>query len=212
MEWITAIINSSFDKLSFFGGIAFIMVSVFCINPVVFGPIKLPTIDKIGRSVSAIIGIILLAIPLFVFLANANVGLFSAPPSENKNHTGSAFSFISSAYAGVGNAVTIQQYYPKLVKLPSGEQFVFFADNIKPIKPSKLLIFKTDDKGILDKKIKYKSLIGKLERSQVLFEGSVTQDGTYVVEHKGKKYSIKIDEVLWYLYGADYMSISISEN
>jgi len=49
---IKEIINATYDKVTFIGGLSLVMVSVFCSRPVAIWNIKLPAIDRIGRGIS----------------------------------------------------------------------------------------------------------------------------------------------------------------
>ena len=212
MEVLLAIINSSFDKLSLIFGVLLIMVSIFCTKPIVILRTRLPAIDAVGRGISAFVGLILLSIAIFAFVATANIGLFSTPPSEEK-YIGRIIRFTGNAYASDISRITIQQYHPKVVALPSGEEVIVFADNIKALKPSRLVIFRPRG-GVrqFSNKITYSSLLEMMGNDHLLFEGPVAQDVLNTFEYKNYRYSIRVDEVLWYLFGSDYLRISITQS
>jgi len=166
----------------------------------------------IGRSISAFVGLILISIALFAFIATAKVGLFSTPPTAEGKPIGAIFRVIGNAYANENARITIQQYRPKVASLPSGEEIIVFADNIKAVKPSHLAIFRRNkDVKQLPKLMTYISLIEKMGFDQLIIEGAVVQDGTYTFEYNKTRYSLRVDEVLWYLFGPDYMRISITQ-
>ncbi len=47
MDAVVAIINASSDKLGFVGGIIFLLIAIFCREPVVLGNVRLPPIDTV---------------------------------------------------------------------------------------------------------------------------------------------------------------------
>ena len=209
MDIIVSIINASYEKVTFIGGLALIMVSIFCSRPVTVLKVKLPVIDNIGRSISGIVGLLLLLASLFIWLATANVGLFSTPPSNDNNV--SLLQIIKSAYANTSERFTIQQYRPIKIKISSGEQLGVYADNIKPVKPSRIIIFKAEGMSydFWGKKIDYESLKQRIGDNNIMFEASVTQKGKYSFLYSNKRYFLQVKEIFWYLFGSDYITIEV---
>ena len=205
------IINATYDKVTFIGGLFFVMVSVFCSRPVALWKIKLPAIDRIGRSISGAIGILLLIISLFVWFSMAKVGLFSTP-KPTVGQGSHLFQLIKNAYAQEGNEFTIQQYRPVRAIIARGETIGLYTDDIKRAEPSRLVLFKArhlTNNSIWNEKIKYAELINKIGRENVIFENYVTNKGRYEFLLENKRYSLHVIEIYWYLFGSDYIVVEI---
>lgn len=211
MDTLAAIINVSSDKLSFIGGVTFVLVSIFCTKAVRLGPVQLPAIDSLGRGISAAIGVILLLWALFVWTASANVGLFSTPPQISYNSGSIKNILFSTAHAADGEALTLEQYHPKKVTISDGEELGIYADNITARNPSRIVVFKLNEKITPDlgKRISYDSLIKKIGRSSILLEASATQGGQYTFTSDRRPRTLKIEQILWYVFGADYMVVNL---
>jgi len=213
MDTVVALLNVSFDKLSFAGGVAFVLVSIFCTKAVRLGSVQLPAIDPVGRGMSATIGIVLLLWVIFIWSASATVGLFSTPPKPSSESGSIPPLFFSTAYAAEGQALTLEQYHPLRAVMADGEEIGLYADNIQANTPSRIVVFRLNEQILpaLGKRISYASLIETIGRSAILLEASVTQGGhyTFTAEH-GAQHTLHVEQVLWYVFGADYMVVSLT--
>lgn len=207
IDLIKEILNLAFEKLLLASGLCLIIVTIFCSKPLVIFKIKLPAIANLGRIVSGVFGTALILLSLFIWNANAKVGLFSIPPNQKNS---SLLQIISPAYAQAIEII-IRQYHPKQQTI-SGETFGFYADNIKPTSPSRIIIFKTNDSyQFWGNRIDFDSLKQQVGDANIIFEASVVREGQYGFQYNNKKYFIRIKEILWYLFGADYMIIEIEQ-
>ena len=212
MKELVELINIAYDKLMFVGGLILILISVFSKRPVIIGPVNLPAVDKLGRSISVFFGILLLLFTLFVWV-NSYKGLIA--PSAKAIETGSAdLSFIKRAYAADSDRKLIQQYRTEEIRLTSGEKIYVYAGNIRsPRKQVPLVLFKPANEIIEDikgKKIKYKEFKDIISHSTIILSESVSEGSEYSFSYKDRQYRLKIDEILNYLIGTDYMYIKIN--
>ena len=210
MEIIAAIINIGIDKLSLIGGVLLIMISIFCVKPIsVFRIIRLPAIDVTGRSISAIIGIILLLFSFFAFIANAKIGIFSVPPTNGERHNNAAFNFISNAHAVEVNKKFLQQYRPTKVQLPSGDDIILYVGDVHAVSPFKLLIIRPAENIKINETISYSTLISTMDKGDIINEVSVMRGSQISFTYNSRDYTLEITQVRWYLFGPDYVSFTI---
>lgn len=188
---IKILINASSDKLAFVGGLILELVMVFCKKPVQLGSVRLPGIDRPGRIMAGLIGTVLVGWALFVWTATSDVGIFSVRPESESE--------------------VLQQDQPKQVRLFTGEEIGVLAHSIKSRGPSRIVIFKVDNitRGVLDREISYNSLVGRIGRNRIIWEESITQGGTYRFTYRGHTYTVRVDRVLWYVLGPDYVVLTI---
>lgn len=226
METLAAIINVSSDKLSFIGGVTFVLVSIFCTKAVRLGPVQLPAIDHLGRGMSAAIGILLLLWALFMWIPPNVGGLFSNPPKTKISYESGSIKnmLFSAAHAADKQGLppkqglplkqewTLKQYHPIRVKISDGEEIGIYADNVRAIHPSRIVVFKLNEKITPDlgKKISYDSLIEKIGHSAILLEASATYGGQYTFTSDRGQHTLKVERILWYVFGTDYMVVSLS--
>lgn len=211
MESLVSIINASFDKIMFLSGLVLIMITVFGSNPITIAKLKLPALDNIGRTISGIVGFLLIIASLFVwFFSTTNVGLFAPPPGA-KNI--SLFQIITPAYAESSVEITLPQYRPTQIKLDSAESLGVYVDNIKPTSPSRLILFKTQNlkPEFWNTLVSYSAVKKQLSNDAILFEDTVEQEGKYSFLYKNKKYVFQVKEIFWYLFGSDYITLVVTQ-
>jgi hypothetical protein len=96
--------------------------------------------------------------------------------------------------------------------LSTGEEIGVLAHSIKSRGPSRIVIFKVDNitRGVLDREeIPYNSLVGMIGRNRIIWEESITQGGTYIFTYRGHTYTVRVNQVLWYAFGPDYVVLTI---
>lgn len=210
MQALIVLVNSTYDKLSFAGGAIFMLVSIFCAKPITLWKIRLPAIDGYGRIMSGIVGGILLLWTMFVWTTNnLDIGIFSTKPTLTSRGNEVSHIFFSAAVAA-NDEIVLQQYRPHTTALPGGEIIGLYADNIRPRSPSRLVLFVPNNKinPHLGKKTTYNELIKIVGRENIVFEADVVQNQSYQFNWGSAK-SIKIERILWYVVGTDYMVLQI---
>lgn len=191
MDALVALINASSDKLAFVGGLILELVTVFCKKPIQLGSVSLPSIDRTGRIISGVIGTLLVGWALFVWTATSDVGLLSVKPKPESE--------------------VLQQDLPKQVRLSTGEEIGVLVHSIKSRGPSRIVTFRLDNitRQVLGREISYNSLVGSIGRNRIIWEESITQGGTYRFTYRNQTYTVRVDRVLWYAFGLDYVVITI---
>ncbi len=191
MEFIVALINAGSDKVSFFAGLCLLLVAVFCHKPVTLGRIRLPRIDNLGRSVSLVIGLVLLGWPVFSWTAGSNVGLISREPAPQ--------------------SVVLQAERPQEFMLPTGEAIGVFAYDISSRGTFHLLLFNVgrNAEQFIGKDVSHSALMQKIGQGAVIYDQALTRGGTYHFTLNGRQHSLQVKRVDWFLIGADYAVLEI---
>jgi len=211
MDIAAAIINATSDKLGFLGGLALLLVCIFCKKEVQLGSVKLPAIDRMGRGLSGCIGVVLIAWAVFVWTGSATIGLISTPPPIGRSELTGSSLLIRGVYAADAQGrLVLQQDRVVRARLSTGREIALFAHSVSSRGSAGLLVFRIDrdTQRFVNVQTSYRSLEPSVRR-QKLFDTTVQQGGTYGFSLDRRPHTIKVDRTYWYAIGPDYVTLTI---
>lgn len=187
-EVIIELLNSSSDKIAFFGGIVFLLVAIFCSNPVKIWKIQLPSIDVFGRIFSVLMGLVLFSWVFIVWTSESQIALISAPPDQN--------------------SVVLKQNDPEITELSNGENIGALAYNISSGGATFIALFELGSVTIPEGTVSSKSFLNTIE-SDIVWNQKATQGEIHQFNYRGNQHTLSVDKVYWYLFGPDYVVATI---
>ena len=221
MDILCALLGAEFPKLCLVGGLILLLIAIFCTKKVRTPWVTLPPIDRLGRLLAGVIGIVLIAVPVTSWFVGTTIGLVPVSGRDSSTDRTGMNTYLLSEPAFAENNDEVPQRFRirqrRIRRLDIGqEELNVYVGDIHLRGLSDLLIYRSRreytevfKEGI---KIKYDTIWKALKEEDILLQAKIKEGVETTFKIQGKYFKLTVVKVLWYLFGSDFMEIQIAEN
>lgn len=216
---LDSILGADFPKVAGLSGLGFIALGVIP-GAVALGPIRIPRRDGMGRGTSIFLGAVFVLIPMLGLTYNTTITLTGAS-AENSVEVIEASPeagglLISHAFAATGRykISARQRSVVNLSKIFRGDPINMYVGDIKLQAPPTIAIFKksgSSSKIRNGANLNQADIKGLAPARDIFFNRQMNQGGQSNFSVSGVSYTIKLEQVMVSIAGANSVRITLSK-